>query len=52
LIVHLRDGMTNNPYQMSVAIYYATPEEDRVDVDRQLVEFRIEQTGELLFKFA
>ena len=51
LIIHLRDGQVNNPYQLVATVYYATPESDRQDVDRQTVVFDADLHGEKIFKF-
>lgn len=51
LTLHLRDPETRNPYRLSAVVYYATPEEERTDVDRQEVEFDALQAGEVLFAF-
>ena len=51
LIVHLRDNDLNDPYQLSAEIYYATPETQRVNVDRQKVLFDAAIVGEQIFTF-
>ena len=52
LIIHLRDGEVTDPYELTAGIYYATPETERVDVDRQTVSFNVSNPGEQIFKFA
>ena len=51
LIVHLRDGEVNDPYELTAEIYYATPETERLDVDKQTVIFNAATAGELIFDF-
>ncbi len=51
LIVHLRDGDINDPYELTAEIYYATPETVRLDVDQQTVTFSASTSGELTFGF-
>jgi hypothetical protein len=52
LIVHLRDGDTIDPYELTAEIYYATPEAVRLDVDQQTVTFSASTPGEQKFGFA
>lgn len=51
LIIHLRDAQVDNPYELTATIYYATPETERVDVDRQSAIFNADELGEKIFKF-
>ena len=51
LIVHFRDEALHDPYQLTAEIYYATPETERVNIDRQSVEFSAAQPGEQIFSF-
>lgn len=51
LNIHLRDSETVNPYTLTAVIYYSHPEEERVDVDQQTVEFDATVAGEQLFPF-
>lgn len=51
LIIHLRDEALCDPYRLTAEIYYATPETERVNVDRQEVEFEAAKPGEQLFPF-
>ena len=52
LIVHLRDGDVTDPYELTAEIYYAKPETERQNVDRQRVTFSVSRPGEQKFKFA
>lgn len=51
LIVHFRDQEMTNPYRLLAVVYYATPDTERVDVDRQEIEFSAAAPGEQIFKF-
>jgi hypothetical protein len=51
LTLHLRDRETADPYEMTVTLYYTTPETERMDVDSQTVTFYAAEEGEKLFKF-
>jgi hypothetical protein len=51
LIIHLRDDVETDPYELTAEIYYATPETDRQDVDRQTIAFKAAISGERVFKF-
>lgn len=51
LNMHLRDAETVDPYELVAIIYYATPETERVDIDRRSVTFSANQAGEQLFPF-
>ncbi|MEZ4516712.1 MAG: hypothetical protein R3C44_07700 [Chloroflexota bacterium] len=51
LQMHLRDKETVNPYKLTTVVYYSTPEEERVDIDRQTIAFDATESGEKLFPF-
>ncbi len=51
LIVHFRDEQLTDPYRLSAVVYYATPETERVNVDRQEIAFSAAEPGEQIFKF-
>ena len=51
LIIHLRDEELNDPYELTAEIYYATPDTERVNVDRQTILFNAAKSGEQLFPF-
>jgi hypothetical protein len=51
LTFHLRDRETADPYELTVTLYYATPDTERMDVDRQSVVFSAAEAGERLFQF-
>ncbi len=51
LVIHLRDGAVKDPYTLTAEIYYATPETERVNVDRQTVAFNAAVIGEQIFAF-
>ena len=51
LHMHLRDRETVNPYQLTAVVYYSAPDEERVDIDSQTVEFDANIPGENIFKF-
>jgi hypothetical protein len=51
LTMHLRDRATLNPYELTVVIYYAWPDRERIEVDRRVVQFYMDEGGERLFKF-
>jgi hypothetical protein len=51
LTLHLRDRETADPYEMTVTLYYATPETERMDVDSQTVTFYAAEEGEKVFRF-
>jgi hypothetical protein len=52
LIIHLRDEVAYDPYELTVEIYYATPETERQNVDRQAMSFSVSTPGEKTRKFA
>ena len=52
LIIHLRDAEVTDPYSLAAEIYYATPETERQNVDKQTVSFYARENGEKLFNFA
>ncbi len=52
LILHLRDAATLNPYELTAVLYYAWPDRERIEVDRQTVAFDMIEEGERRFKFA
>lgn len=51
LNMHLRDREDANPYELTAIVYYATPETERQDVDRQTVTFDASKGGELITEF-
>jgi hypothetical protein len=51
LTLHLRDYETVDPYELTVTLYYATPDTERMDVDSQTVTFYAAEEGEKVFKF-
>lgn len=51
LIMHLRDDGISDPYSLSTAIYYVTPETEREHIDRQEVTFNVNTPGEIIFRF-
>lgn len=51
LNMHLRDKEDANPYELTAIVYYATPETERKDVDRQTIEFAANKGGEHIFEF-
>ncbi len=52
LVLHLRDTATVNPYELTAVLYYAWPDRERIEVDRQTVTFDMAAEGEQRFKFA
>ena len=52
LIIHLRDEDVRDPYELTAEIYYATPETERQNVDRQTMYFSASTPGENVHKFA
>lgn len=51
LTLHLRDAERVDPYTLTAKLYYATPEEERMDVDARTVTFNMLEPGETLFPF-
>lgn len=51
ITMHLRDSATRNPYELTAQLYYAWPDRERIDVDRRVVTFDMDEAGEHLFKF-
>ena len=51
LTMHLRDATTRNPYELTAVLYYAWPDQDRIEVDRQTVHFSMDEGGEYRFPF-
>ena len=51
LIIHLRDEDSIDPYELTAELYYATPETERINVDRQTITFNTDKGGEQLFPF-
>ena len=52
LIIHLRDEVVYDPYELTAEIYYATPETERQNVDRQTMSFSVSTPGKKTQKFA
>lgn len=52
LIMHLRDGGDKGPYALTAVVYYTSPETERLNVDRQEVDFAVAKPGEQTFSFA
>ncbi len=50
LTMHLRDAEVTDPYALTVVVYYATPDSERVDVHEVTVEFETAVSGELIFE--
>ena len=40
LIIHFRDEESNDPYELTAELYYATPETERVNVHHQTIVFK------------
>lgn len=51
ITLHLRDRETADPYTLTAILYYAWPDRERQEVDRQTITFTMAQPGEHLFKF-
>ena len=46
LTLHLRDKEPTDQYQLTAALYYATPETDRLDVHKKVAAFDLRMIGE------
>lgn len=51
LTMHLRDKEPAETYHIQVAVYYATPETEREDVDIRTATFEVTEPGEQIFRF-
>ena len=51
LTMHLRDGATTNPYQLTAVLYYSWPDREKIEIERRTITFEATQPGELLFPF-
>ena len=51
LTMHLRDQATLNPYELTAVLYYTWPDRERIEVDRQTVQFDMDEPGERRFQF-
>lgn len=45
LTMHLRDKEPTDSYTLQATLYYATPEQERMDVHTQTAEFDVSQPG-------
>lgn len=48
LTLHLRDKEPTEKYELTADLYYAAPDEDRLDVHRMSASFDVTQPGEQL----
>jgi hypothetical protein len=51
LTMHFRDPEMTNPYELTAVVYYSWPDRDKIEVDRQTIQFEVIQPGEQLFRF-